>query len=205
MKTEYMHLEKKLNYLSRLFCYNAKKPLFLVLLNCFLFFCNCNATGQGNDLKLVFIRHAERPVHGDNLNCQGLNRSLQLPALLNKKFGLPTNVYIPSLGMGKVTKRSRMLQTISPFVIKYGLTVNSDFEETDYKGLGDALLSENGLILIVWEHKNIAPVLAYLGVQDRLKWPDDDFDSIWIVTFHKGKVIFTAGKEQLHPAIGCPF
>jgi len=182
-----------------------KYYLFLSLF-CFLqFFCNCNATSQSKNLKLVFIRHAERPEEGDNLTCQGLNRSLQLPAVLYKKFGRPNNVYVPALVMGEVTKRARMLQTISPFVIKYGLTVNSAYDEEDYKGVSHALLKEKGTVLIVWEHKNIAPILEYLDVKEDLKWPGDDFDSIWIVTIHNGKAIFTADSEHLHPAAGCPF
>jgi hypothetical protein len=178
---------------------------FLSLFCCLVFFCNCNVNGQSKDLKLVFIRHAERPENGDNLTCQGLNRSLQLPGVLYKKFGRPANVYVPSLGMGEVTKRTRMLQTISPFVIKYGLTVNSAYDEEDYKSVGKAVLTEHGTVLIVWEHKNIAPILEYLGVEEHLKWPSDDYDTIWIVTFHKGKAMLTVDSEHLHPAAGCPF
>jgi hypothetical protein len=182
-----------------------KYSLFLSLFCGLVLLCNCNANGQGNDLKLVFIRHAERPQNGDNLTCQGLNRSLQLPAVLYKKFGIPTNVYIPSIGEGKTTKRARMIQTISPFAVKYSLSINSAYDEEDYNNVGNALLKEHGTVLIVWEHKNIGPILVYLGVKGKLKWPNDDYDSIWIVTFHKGKAVLTVDHENIHPAAGCPF
>jgi hypothetical protein len=182
-----------------------KNYTVLILLCCLVFLCRCNADGQSKDLKLVFIRHAERPENGDNLTCQGLNRSLQLPGLLYRKFGAPSNVYVPALGMGESTKRTRMLQTISPFAIKYNLNVNTAFEETDYRGLGDALLRERGTVLIVWEHKNIAPILEYLGIRDHLRWASDDYDTIWIVTFHNGKPTLIVDNEHLHPALGCSF
>lgn len=166
---------------------------------------NCSTNAQNKTLKLVFIRHAERPEDGESLNCQGLNRSLQLPAVLYKKFGIPQAIYVPVLNMGKVTKRERMLQTMTPFVAKYGTSVNTKFEEEDYKGISNALLNESGTVFIVWEHKNIAPILKYLGVKEHLKWPDDDFDTMWVVTFHHKQAILTSDREGLHPAAGCPF
>lgn len=180
-------------------------PIFIFILLLFDFTAN-TACSQSNNLKLVFIRHGEKPDDGDNLNCQGLNRSMQLPAVLFKKFGKPTNVYIPSPGTGKVTKRARMLQTITPFVAKYNLTINSQYEVEDYKKISKSLLTEEGTVIIVWEHKNIAPILKYLGVEESsLKWPDADFDTIWVVTFPKGSPVLTRDKEGLHPLTSCPF
>ena len=167
---------------------------------------SCNANAQSKSLKLVFIRHAERPDNGDNLNCKGFNRSTMLPALLYKKFGLPTSIYIPSLNTGKSTKHSRMFQTISPFAIKYNLPLNSKFEETDYKDIAHSLLKEDGTVLIVWEHNTIIPILDYLGLKTKnLDWPDSDFDSIWIVTFKNGSAVLTKDKEGLNPANTCSF
>ncbi len=166
---------------------------------------NCNTNAQNKSLKLVFIRHAERPDNGESLNCQGINRSLQLPAVLYNKFGLPTAIYVPALNMGKVTKRERMLQTISPFLAKYNISVNTAYEEEDYKHIGKALLNESGTVFVVWEHNNIAPILEYLGITNPPKWKDSDFDSIWIVTFHHKQAVFTKDAENLHPAVGSPF
>lgn len=159
---------------------------------------------QAKNLKLVFIRHAERPENGDNLNCKGLNRSLLLPSLLYKKFGKPDDIYIPSIHQGDQTKRSRMFQTITPFAVKYNLSINSSYEEDDYKHTGKALLKEQGTVLIVWEHHWIQSLVSYLGVKTG-KWPDDDYDSIWILTFPKGKAVLTKDKQGLKPGINCSF
>jgi hypothetical protein len=179
--------------------------IFILILLLFDFTAN-TACSQSNNLKLVFIRHGEKPDDGDNLNCQGLNRSMLLPSVLFKKFGKPNNIYIPAPATGKLTKRARMLQTITPFVAKYNLNINSQFEVEDYKKISKALLSEEGTVIIVWEHKNIAPILKYLGVTATpLKWPDADFDTIWVVTFANGSPVLTRDKEGLHPSAGCPF
>jgi hypothetical protein len=184
-----------------------KGRLIFLLLSCYFTIFNTSCTNaQNKGLKLVFIRHAERPDDGDNLNCQGLNRSMLLPPLLYKKFGRPTNVYVPALKQGNITKRTRMLQTITPFLVKYDISPNTQYDEEDYKGISNALTNESGTVLIVWEHKNIAPILKYLGVKmNHLKWPDNDFDSIWIVTFHKGQAILQTDSEGLKPSAGCPF
>jgi hypothetical protein len=179
--------------------------IFLSILLLFYFTAN-TACSQSNGLKLVFIRHAEKPDDGDNLNCQGLNRSMQLPGVLAKKFGKPNNIYIPSPKTGQVTKRARMLQTITPFVAKYNLNINSEYDVEDYKKISKALLNESGTVLIVWEHNNIKPIVKSLGIKGgSLNWSDSDFDSIWIVTFDKGVAVLTKDKEGLRPSSGCNF
>jgi hypothetical protein len=179
--------------------------LLLALSGCLTLLYSCDATAQNKNLKLVFIRHAERPEDGDNLNCQGLNRSMLLPAVLYKKFGKPQAIYVPSLNLGAATKHSRMLQTITPFAAKYNLNINTTYDAADYKKIGKALLKEQGTIFIVWEHNNIPSIVEYLGVSEKLKWPGEDFDSIWIVTFPKESAVLTRDRENLKPAAGCPF
>lgn len=184
--------------MKRIFLY----PFFFL----FLLLIENKATAQSKDLKLVFIRHAERPENGDNLTCKGLNRSLMLPALLYQKFGKPSNIYIPALKLGDQTKRSRMFQTITPFAVKYNLTINSVYDEEDEKHIGKALLKENGTIIIVWEHNDIPAIVQYLGIKAGAKnWPGNDYDSIWTVTFPQGKAVLKKEKQGLNPSTGCAF
>jgi hypothetical protein len=176
----------------------------LILFAIFLSTCTTNA--QNKNLKLIFIRHAEKPDEGDNLSCMGLNRALKLPEVLKAKFGLPDRVYVPALHLGKSTPRSRMFQTISPFAIKYNLTINSSFEEEDAKDIANDLEGRKGTILIVWEHSQIKFILKALGLTVKgLQWPDNDFDSIWVVDYKKGNPYLTISKEGIKPAAGCSF
>jgi hypothetical protein len=57
----------------------------------------------------------------------------------------------------------------------------------------------------VWEHKGLVDIAEQLGVKEKLHWKDDDFDSIWIITFSKkGKARLVVDHEGLHPSAKCP-
>ncbi|WP_448702397.1 histidine phosphatase family protein [Mucilaginibacter sp. AW1-3] len=161
-------------------------------------------SAQSNNLKLVFIRHGEKPLEGSNLTCQGLNRALKLPAVINEKFGVPAFLFVPGLGLGETTKHARMFQTIAPLAMQYNLPINSSHAEKDFDAIAADLKSRKGTVVITWEHKAIAGIVKALGVDEALTWPDDDYDSIWIVTFNNGKAQFTKDKENIKPATGCP-
>ncbi|SDF55410.1 hypothetical protein SAMN05216464_12025 [Mucilaginibacter pineti] len=165
-----------------------------------------SSRAQSASLKIVFIRHAEKPVKGDNLTCQGISRSLKLPAVINAKFGVPAYLFVPSLGLGETTKHARMFETIVPLAAKYNLTVNSSRTEKDSLGMAADLKSRTGVVLVSWEHGGIAAIVRALGVKDfNLKWPDDDYDSIWIVTFKNGNALFTRDKEGIVVTSDCNF
>jgi len=183
-----------------------KNKYHLIALLLFIFSFACKADGQNENLKLVFIRHAEKPETGENLTCKGFNRSLQLPAVLYKKFGQPVDIYVPALDMGKTTESARMFQTITPFAVKYNLSINSKYDKTDYTDLGNALVREKGTVIIVWTHSNMPAIIQFLGVKSPIpKWKENDYDSIWIVTYKNKQAILTTDKEGLNPAATCAF
>jgi hypothetical protein len=176
-------------------------PAVILLLLCLAVF---NANAQNKKLKLIFIRHAEKPADGDNLSCIGFNRALRLPDILKTKFGLPDQIYVPALHLGKTTPRARMFQTASPFAIKYNLPVNSKFEEEDTKDLAGELENKKGTILIVWEHNYLRPLINALGIKVKgIEWTDDDFDTIWIVTYKNGEPVLTKDKEGIKAVNNC--
>lgn len=174
---------------------------------CMLVFICCHSSSgqQAAPLlkRVIIIRHGEKPEQGDNLSCQGLNRALQLPDVLNKKFGTPDYIFVPSINTGKKTSTARMYQTIVPFAIKYDLNINTKYDVDDAKGLVQDILKRNGAVLLVWEHKHIDNILRAFGVQDAPKWPDDDFDSIWIINFENGKPVLVKDREGINPAADC--
>jgi hypothetical protein len=174
---------------------------FIILIVC----CHPSSGQQGpSSLKrVIIIRHGEKPDQGDNLSCKGLNRALQLPDVLNKKFGTPNYIFVPAINNGKSTSTARMYQTIVPFAVKYNLQINTRYDVADAKGLVNDLMKKDGTVLLVWEHKHIDNILKALGLQEATKWSDDDFDSIWIVSFQNGKPVFTKDKEGINPGDDC--
>jgi hypothetical protein len=157
-----------------------------------------------DNLKIVIIRHGEKPEKGGNLTCRGLNRSLQLPKVIAAKFGVPDYTYVPTIKMADKTSHARMFETVIPMAVKYNLTINSAFDEKDVAGLAIDLRKKKGTVLVVWEHSGIASLAHELGVADQLTWPSDDFDSIWIINYNNGKLTFLKDKEDLTLSDDCP-
>jgi len=181
-----------------------KNSLRLLLCLAIYFVTVKSVFAQAENLKLVFIRHAEKPLKGSNLTCQGLNRSLQIPAVLVKKFGVPQYLMVPQLGLGDTTKHSRMFETIAPFAMQYNLAIATTHNEKDFTQIAADLKSRTGTTIITWEHKAIPGIVKALGVTEALNWPDDDYDSIWIVIFKNGVPQLLKDKEGLHPSTNCP-
>jgi hypothetical protein len=172
------------------------------LLACIFLSASCQTA---DNLKIVFIRHAEKPDIGDNLNCQGVNRSMQLPNVIKTKFGVPDYVFVPALGLGKSTKYSRMYQTVVPLAAKYNLKINTNYSEEESDKIAEDLKSRKGVVLVVWEHKALVPIVKSLGIKGELDWPATDFDSIWIVTYKGGKPVLSKDHEGIKPAADCNF
>lgn len=174
--------------------------LFLFL----LFFCfYYSSYSQSGVQKIVLIRHGEKPDKGDNLSCQGLNRALQLPEVLYHKIGVPNQIDVPTINTGKSTSTARMYQTIVPFAIKYNLNINTKYEVKEIEKIAVHLKQATGTTLLVWEHKNIVKLVAALGIKENLSWDDNDFDSIWIITFLNGIPKLSKDKENIKPSSSC--
>jgi hypothetical protein len=188
-----------MNHMKSLFFASV---VFVVLISC----SSARAPSPGDGLTVVLFRHGEKPKKGDNLNCQGLNRSRALPGILYARFGLPDAIYVPTLGMGDNTLHSRMFQTVIPFAAKYNLQVTTKFGEDDSGDMAREVLQRKGVVLIVWEHKRIPDIARALGIRDTdLHWPDEDYDSLWIITFQHGTAHLERSAEGLTPPEACPF
>lgn len=162
-------------------------------------------TVPDRSLRVVIIRHAEKPEVGDHLSCQGENRALQLPVVLYRKFKRPDRVYVPSAVTRQSTSHVRMFETIVPFAVKYDLSVNSEFPVHAYVDLAGRVLKETGTVLLVWEHRAIPALASQLGVNKPPKWKSADFDSIWIITFAGGKASLSIDREAIVPEVECRF
>lgn len=151
-------------------------------------------------LTIVIMRHGEKPETGDNLSLQGLRRALRLPAVLVSKFGVPDYVYVPALGMDITTKHARMFQTVTPLAVQYNLGINTKFDEHDFAGITNHLREKAGTALVVWEHHAINDLALGLGVQNAPIWADDDYDSIWIISYKQtGAPLLILDKQGITP------
>ncbi|MEO8746964.1 MAG: hypothetical protein ABI379_04800 [Rhodanobacter sp.] len=144
---------------------------------------------------IVFLRHGEKPALGfGQLSCQGLNRALALPAVLQAKFGTPHAIYAPNPGSrakdkGVEYNYVRPLATIEPTAIRLGMPVNTAFGLTQINALEQDLIrpdNSTATIYVAWEH-NLAQQAAQLLVDSAgghvrvPNWAADDFDSLYVV------------------------
>jgi hypothetical protein len=171
---------------------------------------------------IIFIRHAEKPVAGlGQLNCQGLNRALALPAVLMSKFGKPDQIYAPDPA-GKVHDPAgtfdylRPLATIEPTAIRLGMPVSCDYHYDQIKELETELLSPERVgqtIVIVWEHRFLNQMVKDLvqtkGADPKQvpDWPGSEYDRIDILRIPAGTgaISFAQDHENLnHLSDDCP-
>jgi hypothetical protein len=156
---------------------------------------SAQAAGSNTET-LVFVRHGEKPEQGyGQLNCQGLNRALALPAVIAAKFGKPDVIYAPDPGQQKDDSGHpyyyiRPLATIEPTAIQFEMPVQTPYGFAQIDQLGSALVNpanRNKLIVIAWEHKLIVKLLRQMmsahggNAADVPNWQSADFDSIYIV------------------------
>lgn len=182
------------------------------------------AATQNSEQTLILIRHGEKPDAGlGQLDCQGLNRALALPAVLMSKFGRPDFIFASNPGelksdRGQTYNYVRPLATIEPAAIQFGMPVYTPFGYLDIDKLRQTLeqpVYRNAKIVIAWEHtyaeRFARNELQAFGGDPRLvpKWPSDDFDRIYIVkvarTPQGATVSFSVDQEGLNQqATTCP-
>lgn len=145
---------------------------------------------------LVFVRHGEKPAQGyGQLDCQGLNRALALPAVIAAKFGKPDAIYAPNPSRkkkddGVLYDYIRPLMTIEPTAVQFGMPVDTTYGYSQIDALEHALVRpENAgrLIVTAWEHHEIEQLVRQVvgrygdATQTVPRWESDDFDSIYVV------------------------
>jgi hypothetical protein len=147
------------------------------------------------DQTIVFFRHGEKPANGyGQLTCQGLNRALALPTVLNGMFGKPGYLYAPNPAV-KVPDPAgsfyyvRPLATIEPTAIRLGMPVNTKYGYTDVASLQAAIITptkDNTKIFIAWEHAYLVKAVqnimnAYGGGVTVPAWVTGDYDSLYVL------------------------
>jgi hypothetical protein len=104
------------------------------------------------------------------------------------------------------THSNRPIETITPTATALQLAINSGssgFPDTEagVKQLVDLITTgqtyAGKIVVICWHHGQIPDLAAKLGVAKPPKWRGTDFDSVWIITFPKGKAKLAKHKQKL--------
>ena len=165
---------------------------------------------------IVFVRHGEKPDLGfGQLSCQGRNRALALPAVLQAKVGAPAALFAPDPAeqkedAGKSYSYVRPLATIEPAAIRFGLPVDVHYGFRDIDKLKLALeqpIFHRAVVVVAWEHHMIDALATSLmathggGEEAVPKWHSADFDGIYVVAIDwsvsPAKAVFARERENL--------
>jgi len=183
--------------------YILKLAIFALLSQSFLFAAET----------IVFVRHGEKPQGGlGQINCQGLNRALKLPYILEQKYGKPSAIFAANPAKqkpdsGVIYDYIRPLATIEPAAVKFGLPVNVQYGFKEIEKLNAELTKDkykNATVFVAWEHHLIVEAVKLLTAKNQLlkipDWKSDDFDTIYVVTIddEKGTIDFAVDKEGLN-------
>jgi len=144
---------------------------------------------------IVFFRHGEKPSGGlGQITCQGLNRSLALPAVLLAKYGTPDYLYAPNPAV-KISDPAgsfyyvRPLATIEPTAVRAGKSINTRYGYNDIAGLQAVLITPtkaDATLFVAWEHVQLQKVVqnimnSYGGGAVVPAWTSGDYDSLYVV------------------------
>jgi len=156
---------------------------------------------------IVMVRHGEKPPQGlGQLDCQGLNRALALPAVIDAMFGRPAAIFAPNPSIQKIDQGVaydyiRPLATIEPTAIAFGLPVNASIGLTDITTLKAQLADpklQYSFVLVGWEHIQIVQLTRALmsdfggDPASVPQWKGSDFDGIYVV-----RVTRSAGRASV--------
>jgi hypothetical protein len=175
------------------------------------------ARADGGDVQtIVLIRHGEKPAAGlGQLSCQGLNRALALPRLIESRFGAPDAIFAPDPARQKKDHGVRYdyvrpLATVEPTAIYFGLPVRTSFGFDEVEGLRRAILApayRRALVVVAWEHAIVEQlarriVAQYGGDAAQVpRWPGSDYDSIYLIRITRTRdaaaAVFSAERQGL--------
>ena len=204
-------------------------PAFLMLTSVLLFSSGrgVHAESKNGTQTLVFMRHAEKPSMGlGQLNCQGLNRAIDLSELLPRQFGKANFIFAanPSRhveeGEGDLSySYLRPLMTVGPSAIKLGLPINIDYGANDTSDLADEFMRDkyhDSTIYTAWSHGYLPELINKVAQEASGKkikllddWTGDDFDSVLVLTLKwnngKATIEYENYKQGLNDgSLGCP-
>ena len=148
----------------------------------------------------MLMRHGEDT--GENsfhLSPEGKKRADLLPRLFGSRLPKP-DVIIAT----RATKGSnRPVETVEPLARGLHLEIDNRFRDDDYQALAKALLSDGRyagkVVLVCWHHGKMDNLARALGVKHMARWPDTQFDHVWVIEFKNGKARIDDVHQQLLP------
>ncbi len=149
----------------------------------------------------MLIRHGEdNGPTGIHLSAEGLKRAEALPRLFGSRLPKPDVIVASHATKGS----NRPAETVAPLAKSLGLPIDDRFRDDDWAQLARALESDarfaGKVVLVAWHHGSLDNLARALGVKGAPRWPDRQFDHVWVIDYKKsGKARFEDVHQQLLP------
>ena len=158
--------------------------------------------------RIMIVRHAEKPYAGDpdhnmgvrmdgsqdaeSLTVRGWQRAGALSALFGsaamaatRGLSVPGLLYASAQDSSDPTgsKSRRPHQTLIPLAQRAGLVICSDWTKGQEAELCREVLTQNGTVLISWQHERIPAIAAAIpggNIPATQSWADERFDLVWV-------------------------
>ena len=135
---------------------------------------------------IMLIRHGEDG--GDvnyHLSPEGAKRAQALAQLFGPRLPKP-DIIIAT----RASKASdRPMETVEPLAKVLHLPIDNRFKDDDYVTLAHDLLTDERysgkVVLVCWHHGKMPKLARALGVNDAPKWPNSQFDHVWVIDYSK--------------------
>lgn len=159
-------------------------------------------------IKIMLIRHAEKPGHYDGKRCAGVRsngeedkdslavRGWQRAGALCVLFGsarlagsrglaVPERLYAsnPDKINDKENKSRRNKETLAPLARLLGTETDLRFVKGQEAELAAAAVAGGGTVLIAWSHERLPDIAKHIPGGDITAprdWPDDCYDVVWV-------------------------
>ena len=155
--------------------------------------CGCAAAPA----QVIFLRHAEKPDSGPELNERGRERARALVKLFTTdpralEHGAPAAIY--AMKQAKAKSSVRPIQTVEPTARALGLALDTRFTRDETALIARALLADprtdGKTVIVCWEHDAIPKILKALGwANGPNDWPGKAYDRLWVIDFENGKPV----------------
>lgn len=141
---------------------------------------------------VMLIRHAEKPLFGNDLSEMGWLRAECISELFSKNDTLtPKKIYAQRAANRKkdddesLPDSRRQIQTVGPLARALNLVVDNTYYAPEVKELAKDISSlppEINPVLVSWNHDDMHKFLINFGMDYRIapKYPKRRFDLVWI-------------------------
>jgi phosphohistidine phosphatase SixA len=135
---------------------------------------------------VMLMRHGE-DIGEDSfhLSPKGMKRAEALPKLFGARLPKPDVIIATHATKGS----NRPIETVEPLAKALHLPIDNRFKDDDYEILAKDLLTDarfaGKVVLVCWHHGKMAKLAKALGVKGAPRWPDAQFDHVWVIEYGK--------------------